>query len=46
MGPGTSKGQSYIMPMMSHDIISTIEGVGCVTEGGSVMGNSNLTAFM
>ena len=36
-GPGMLWGQSYIMPMTSCDIIGMIRGVGCVTEGGSVM---------
>ena len=33
-GPGMLWGQSYVMPMMSHDVIGTIGGLGCVTEGG------------
>ena len=46
-GPGMLWGHSYITPMMSHDVIGHWHdrGVGCVTEGGSVMENSKLTTF-
>ena len=34
-GPGTSRGQSYVMPITSCDVIGMIGGeLGCVTEGG------------
>ena len=33
------------MPMTSHDVISTIEGVGCVTEEGVCHGKFKLDNF-
>ena len=44
-GPGMSRGQSYTMPMMSHDIIGMIEGVGWVWEGGVGMKNTQVYQF-
>ena len=44
-GPGMFWGWSYITPMISRDIVSMIEGVGCVTEEGVCHGTFKLDNF-